>query len=49
MSHSQIRQASIATLLARLHTLAVSSNVEDRLEARVIRREIQIRLECGDS
>jgi hypothetical protein len=48
MSHSQIRQASIASLLARLHTLSVSNNAEDRAEAADIQREIHIRLECGD-
>jgi hypothetical protein len=48
MSALQIRQASIAALLARLHSLAVSSNVEDCAEALAIGREINIRLQCGD-
>jgi hypothetical protein len=48
MSHTQIRQASIVSLLARLHTLSVSSNAEDRAEAVDIQREIQMRLGCGD-
>jgi hypothetical protein len=48
MSASQIRQASIAALLARLHSLSVSSNAEDRAEALAIGREISIRLQCGD-
>jgi hypothetical protein len=49
MSDSQIRQASIATLLARVHTLSISSNDEDRAEAAAIQREISIRLVGGDS
>jgi hypothetical protein len=48
MSQSQIRQASIASLLARLHTLSVSSNAEDRAEVADIQRELHLRLECGD-
>jgi hypothetical protein len=48
MSEPQIRQATLATLLARLHTLSISSNPEDRAEALVIQREINIRLGCGD-
>jgi hypothetical protein len=48
MSDSQIRQASIAALLARLHTLSISNNPEDRAEAAAIQREISARLECGD-
>jgi hypothetical protein len=48
MSQSQIRQASIASLLARLHTLSVSSNAEDRAEVVDIQREIHLRLGCGD-
>jgi hypothetical protein len=49
MSNAQIQQASIAALLARLHTLSISSNAEDQAEARVIQREINIRLACGDA
>jgi hypothetical protein len=49
MSDSQIRQASIAALLARLHTLSISSNAEDRAEAAAIQREISVRLQCADS
>jgi ribosomal protein L36 len=49
MSASQIQRASTATLLARLHTLSVSINVTDRTEAKVIRREIQVRLICGEA
>jgi len=48
MSDWQIKRASIAALLARLHVLAVSSAAEDRAEAQAIEREIAIRLECGD-
>jgi hypothetical protein len=48
MSDSQIRQASVAALLARLHTLSVSNNAADQAEARAIQREINIRLACGD-
>jgi hypothetical protein len=48
MSAAQILQASIATLLARLHSLAVSSNAEDRAEALAIGREINLRLQFGD-
>jgi hypothetical protein len=48
MSQSQIYQASIAALLARLHTLSISSTAGDRAEAEAIKREIAIRLECGD-
>jgi hypothetical protein len=49
MSDPQIRQASFAALLARLHTLSVSTNAEDRAEAMAIQREIRVRLECGDA
>jgi hypothetical protein len=49
MSEPQIRQATLATLLARLHTLSISSNPEDRAEALAIQREINIRLGCGDA
>jgi hypothetical protein len=48
MSDTQIRQASVAALLARLHTLSISSNAEDRAEAAAIQREISLRLACGD-
>jgi hypothetical protein len=48
MSDWQIKRASIAALLARLHALAVSSAAADRAEALAIQRELAIRLECGD-
>jgi hypothetical protein len=48
MSDWQIKRASIAALLARLHAISVSSAEEDRVEAQAIEREIAIRLECGD-
>jgi len=48
MTEWQIRRASIAALLARLHVLSVSSAANDRAEALVIQREIAIRLEGGD-
>lgn len=48
MSDWQIKRASIAALLARLHALSVSSAAADRAEALAIEREIAIRLECGD-
>jgi hypothetical protein len=48
MSDWQIKSASIAALLARLHALSVSTIAADRAEARAIQREIAIRLECGD-
>jgi hypothetical protein len=48
MSDWQIKRATIAALLARLHALSVSSAAEDQAEAQAIQREIAIRLECGD-
>jgi hypothetical protein len=47
MSDLQIEQATIATLLARLHSLSISTNAEDQMEAWVIQRELDIRMECG--
>jgi hypothetical protein len=44
----QIERASIAALLARLHSLSVSSAVGDRAEALAIQREIATRFEVGD-
>jgi hypothetical protein len=49
MSDWQIRRASIAALLARLHALSISSATADRTEALAIEREISIRLEVGDA
>ena len=49
MSEPQIREATLATLLARLHTLSISSNPEYRAEALAIQREINVRLGCGDA
>jgi hypothetical protein len=48
MSDWQIKRASIAALLARLHALSVSNSAADRTEVLAIQREIAIRLECGD-
>ena len=48
MSDWQIKRASIAALLARLHALSVSTAAEDRSQALAIQREIAIRLEYGD-
>jgi hypothetical protein len=48
MSEWQIKRATIAALLARLHALSVSSAAEDQAEAQAIQREIAVRLECGD-
>jgi hypothetical protein len=48
MSDWQIKRASIAALLARLHALSVSSAEKDRAEVKAIQREIAIRLECSD-
>jgi hypothetical protein len=48
MSDWQIKRATFAALLARLHALSVSSAAEHRAEALVIQREIAIRVECGD-
>jgi hypothetical protein len=48
MSDWQIKRASSAALLARLHALSISTAAEDRAEARAIQREIALRLECGD-
>jgi hypothetical protein len=48
MSASQIRQASIASLLTRLPSLSVSSNADDRAEALANDGEINIRLQSSD-
>ena len=48
MSDWQIKRASIAALLARLHALSVSNAAADQEEALAIQRELAIRLECGD-
>jgi hypothetical protein len=48
MSNWQIKRASIAALLARLHALSISNAAKDRDEAEAIQREITIRIECGD-
>ena len=48
MSGSNIRHASTAMLLARLNTLGVSTNSNDKAEALAIQREIALRIECGD-
>jgi hypothetical protein len=49
MSDWQIKRATIAALLARLHALSVSNAAADRAEALAIQREIAMRLECGDA
>jgi hypothetical protein len=49
MSDSQILEASSAALLARLHTLSISSDAEDRAEAAAIQREIGQRLKWGEA
>jgi hypothetical protein len=48
MSESQMERASIAALLARLHTLSISGNPEDLEESIAIRREINMRLHWGN-
>jgi hypothetical protein len=48
MSESQIERATVAALLARLNTLSISGNPEDREEAVAIRREINMRLHWGN-
>lgn len=47
MSDWQIACASIAALIARLNTLSVSTNFEDKAEAFAIRREIERRIGVG--
>jgi hypothetical protein len=44
----QIKRASTAALLARLHAHSVSSVAGDRAEALAIKREIATRFEVGD-
>ena len=48
MSDWQIKRASIAALLARLHALSISTAAEHCVEASAIQRELAVRLECGD-